>query len=51
MLRIHNVLRGVVAEPVAADEKSYRILVGQQEVAVIPAEELEAHRAKTIVLP
>ena len=51
MLRIHNVLRGVVAEPIAADEKSYRILVGQQEVAVIPAEELEAYKAKTIVLP
>ncbi len=50
-LRIHNVLRGVVAEEIEAAEKSYRILVGQQEIAVITEEELAAYRPRNIVLP
>lgn len=50
-LRLHNVLRAVVAEEIKADEKSYRILVGQQEVATVTEQELETHEPRNIVLP
>jgi hypothetical protein len=50
-LRMHNVLRAVVAEEIAADEKTYRILVGQQEVAVVTEQELDTYQTRTIILP
>lgn len=50
-LRMHNVLRAVVAEEIAAEEKSYRILVGQQEVGIVTDQELETYQPRLIVLP
>lgn len=50
-LRMHNVLRAVVLEEVEAEEKSYRVLVGPQEIAIVTAQELEAYQPRNIVLP
>jgi hypothetical protein len=49
-LRIHNILRGVVAEPCTVnDAPHFKIWVGQHEVAQIPATELEAFHLSKII--
>ena len=49
-LRVHNVIRGVVAEPcVVNDTPHFKIYVGQHEVAQIPATELEAFHLSKII--
>lgn len=50
ILRIHNILRGVVAEPCTVDDTPhFRMWVGQHEVAQIPATELEAFHLSKII--
>ena len=49
-LRVHNIIRGVVAEPcVVNDAPHFKICVGQHEVAQIPAAELEAFHLSKII--
>jgi len=49
-LRVHNIIRGVVAEPcVINDAPHFKICVGQHEVAQIPAAELEAFHFSKII--
>lgn len=49
-LRVHNIIRGVVAEPcVVNDAPHFKICVGQHEVAQIPATELEAFHFSKII--
>lgn len=49
-LRMHNVLRGVVAENITVAGAQYcKISVGQHEVARFPAEELDAYKESKII--
>jgi hypothetical protein len=49
-LRVHNIIRGVVAEPCIVDDiPHFKVHVGQHEVAQIPATELEAFHLSNII--
>lgn len=51
-LRMHNVLRGVVAQQAKVDGQDwYKILVGQHEVARVPVEEVDAYKQSNIITP
>jgi len=51
-LRMHNVLRGVVAEQTQVDgQKYYKIMVGQYEVSRVPVDAVHAYKQSKIIKP